>query len=73
MRGVACTERNGSIYWYASIGGQKTYCGEGAKGREIAYAAKSKDTARRYETKEIKSGLKVKRSEFKTVRDICNW
>jgi integrase len=73
MKGVSSSTRNGVEYWYARVNGQKKYCGKGSKGRELAHAAKSKDVARSYENKEINAGMKVKRSKFKTVKDIINW
>ena len=73
MKGVTSSTRNGVEYWYARVNGQKKYCGKGAKGRELAFAAKAKDIARSYENKEINAGLKVKKTPFKTVRDIINW
>lgn len=39
----------------------------------MAIATRSKDIANKYENREIKAGLKTKRSEFKTVTDIVNW
>lgn len=73
MKGVSCSTRNGVEYWYARVNGQKKYCGKGAKGRDLAIAAKAKEIASSYESKEISAGLKVKRTKFKTVKDICNW
>ncbi len=73
MKGVSCINRKGVKYWYARINGEKKYCGKGSKGQEIAIAAKSKETAKRYENKEVNVGLKVKKAEFKTVQDLSNW
>jgi len=69
MKGVTC--KNG--YWYARIDGQEKYCGKGEKGKKLAEAAKAKEIARSYENKEINVGIKVKRTEFKKVRDISKW
>ena len=69
MKGV--TYRNG--YWYARIDGHLKYCGKGNKGCKLAQAARMKWEVKQYENKEISAGVKVKRTEFKTIRDISNW
>ena len=73
IKGVTCITRKGVDYWYARINGEKKYCGIGDKGRKIAEAAKAKDITKKYENKEINAGLKVKKIEFKTVKDLANW
>ncbi len=73
MKGVTCSKRKGVVYWYARINGEKRYCGKGDKGKNLAEAAKAKDITRKYENKEINAGLKVKKIEFKTVKDLANW
>lgn len=73
MKGVTSIKRNGSTYWYARIDGRKTYCGKGDKGQEMAEAAKAKCITRKYESREVNAGLKVKRSELRTVKDLSNW
>jgi integrase len=73
LKGVSCVTRKGEAYWYARIGGGKTYCGKGDKGFQLATAAKAKDLAKGYEHKEIRAGLKVQRPEFHTVKDLLNW
>lgn len=73
MKGVSSIERNGSTYWYARTATGKTYCGEGDKGRNMAEAARAKYIGKRYEQKEVRAGLKVKKQEFRTVTDLCNW
>jgi len=73
MKGVTCITRKGSAYWYARVDGRRVYCGEGAKGRELAVAARSKAVAKRYENREVVAGLLTKRSEFRTVRELANW
>jgi len=73
MKGVTCRKRKGIDYWYARIKGEKKYCGIGDKGRKIAEAAKAKDITKKYENKEVNAGLKVKKVEFKTVKDLANW
>lgn len=44
----------------------------GDKGREIAIAAKAKEITKRYENKEIGVGLKVKRYDLKSFKQLCN-
>ncbi|MEJ2730882.1 MAG: hypothetical protein P8185_20665 [Deltaproteobacteria bacterium] len=39
----------------------------------MAEAAKAKEIANRYETKELGAGLKVRRVQFKMFRQMCNW
>ena len=73
MKGVSSIQKNGSIYWYARIDSKKVYCGKDEKGRKLAEAAKSKDIAKKYENREMTAGLKVKRSELKTIKDLANW
>jgi integrase len=73
MKGVTCINRNGATYWYARVDGQRVYCGKGDRGYKVAVAARSKYVARRYETREMTAGLKVRKAEFKTVRDLSNW
>ena len=73
MKGVSRVTRSGIDYWYARIGNGKTYCGKGDIGFQIAIAAKAKDLAKSYENKEVRAGLKVKRPEFRTVKDLLNW
>gem|GEM_PF-2014465 len=65
--------RKGVTYWYARINGGKTYCGKGDEGRKMAEAARAKYVAKEYENREIRAGLKVKRDEMKTVKDLANW
>jgi integrase len=60
-------------YWYARIDGREVSCGKGEKGREMAEAARAKDIVKQYEHKEVNAGLKVKRPQFKTVREMINW
>jgi integrase len=60
-------------YWYARVDGKQVYCGKGNKGYNLAVAAKAKETARKYENKEINAGMKVKRAEFKTVDEMLKW
>jgi integrase len=60
-------------YWYARVDGKEVYCGKGAKGHKMAVAAKAKDIARKYEDKEIGAGLKVKKVNFKTFAELCDW
>ncbi|UCE53328.1 MAG: hypothetical protein JSV31_29430 [Desulfobacterales bacterium] len=69
MKGVF--QKNG--YWYASINGQQIYADRGSKGFEIAKAAKEKDNVKKYEQREISTGLKVKRYDLKTFKAMCNW
>jgi integrase len=73
MKGVTCRERKGTAYWYARVGGQRVYCGKDDKGRELAEAARSKEVVKRYENREMGAGLRVKKTEFKTVLDMANW
>ncbi len=74
MKGVRCIERNGSQYWYAALGGKSPqYCGKGEKGSKLAVAARSKFVAKKYEAREAAAGMKVKKVEFKTVKDMVNW
>jgi integrase len=68
-KGVNCK----AGYWYAYVDGQQVYCGKGDKGKDIAIAAKFKDVARQYENKEVNAGLRVKRSELNTFKDLSNW
>ena len=60
-------------YWYANLGDKSQYCGMNKKGYEIAKAAKSKQTAKKYEDKEVKAGLKVKRMEVETFKELSDW
>ncbi len=73
MKGVTSITRNGTEYWYTRVDGRRVYCGIGAKGRELAVAARAKYVARQYENREMAAGLRVKKVEFKTVRDMVNW
>jgi hypothetical protein len=73
MKGVSCVTRKGVEYWYANIGGEKKYCGKGDKGYKIGIAAKAKSIARKYENKEVSAGLKVRKDNFKTFTELCNW
>jgi len=73
MKGVTSITVKNSVYWYARIDGRKVYCGKGDKGRKLAEAAKAKDVARSYEKKEIAAGLRVRRYDLKTVKDLINW
>jgi hypothetical protein len=73
MRGVTCIERNGTHYYYARVGGQRVYCGKGEKGLKLAEAARAKEIAKRYENREMIAGLKVKKVDLKTVKDLANW
>ena len=69
MKGVRC--RNG--YWYARIEGREKYCGKGEKGRNMAKAARKKWEVKQYENREVNAGLKVKKVEFRKVKDLSNW
>jgi len=73
MKGVSCRERNGVVYWYAMVDGQRVYCGKDEKGRGIAEAARSKYVAKRYENRDRTAGLKVKKAKFKRIKEIANW
>jgi integrase len=73
MKGVTSTERNGTLYWYARVGGRRVYCGKDEKGRELAEAARSKEIVKRYEYREMSAGLKVKKTGLRTVLDMANW
>jgi len=73
IKGVTSIKRNSAEYWYARIGGIKKYCGEGDKGLQIAIAAKAKEIAKSYESKEVGAGLKVKRYELSTFKKLSNW
>lgn len=73
MKGVSSQTKNGATYWYARINGEKRYMGDGEQGRKRAEAARSKWIATKYERRDELAGLKVKRAEFKTVMDLCNW
>ena len=52
------------------MNGRRVYCG---KGRKLAEAARSKDVAKRYENREMNAGLKVKKADSRTFRDLSNW
>jgi hypothetical protein len=73
MKGVTCITRNGATHWYARVDGQRVYCGKGDKGYKVAVAARSKYVEKRYETREMTVGLKVRKAESRTVRDLSNW
>jgi hypothetical protein len=70
-KNLGYTNKNG--YWYASVDGRQVYCGPGDEGKHMAEAARAKYISKRYETKEVNAGLKVKRAEFRTVGDLMNW
>lgn len=69
MRGVI--EKNG--YWYASIDGRREYFGKGAEGRKLAEAARAKSLVKKYENREVRAGLNVKKMSVKTFRHLANW
>lgn len=69
IKGVTC--KNG--YWYARIDGKEKCCGKGDKGRGLAVIARKKWEVKQYENREVNAGLKVKRTELKTVTDLSNW
>ncbi len=73
MKGITCIERNGTIYWYARIDGQRAYCGKNEKGKELAYAARGKHEGKQYENREMNAGMKVKKVEFKKIVGLSNW
>jgi integrase len=73
MKGVTSITRNGSTYWYAQVDGRRIYCGKDEKGRQLAEAARSKHVGRRYESREVQAGLKTRRADFRTFRELCNW
>jgi integrase len=73
MKGVTSISRNGVEYWYARVDGNKVYCGKGDKGKELAQAARSKEVAKRYENREVRAGLQVKKSKLRTVQELSNW
>jgi integrase len=72
-KGTTSITRNGVTYWYARVDGKRVYCGKDAKGKKLAEAARAKYIAKRYENRELSAGVKVKRPEFKTVKDLANW
>jgi integrase len=73
MKGVVARERKGTVYWYARVDGRRVYCGKGAKGKELAEAARSKYVGKRYENREVAAGLKTRRAEFRTVKELSDW
>ncbi|MBC8357365.1 MAG: site-specific integrase, partial [Candidatus Aminicenantes bacterium] len=73
MKGIFYRKRKDIVYWYVNVDGKKVYCGKGKKGREMAEAAKAKEIGKKYEDREIKAGLNVKKLEFKTILELTNW
>ncbi len=75
MPGTVCiTNKNsGSVYWYARINGKQVYFGKDAEGKELAEAARGKFIARKFEQKAIVGGLKPKKTELKTFRELIDW
>lgn len=73
ISGVTSIKSGKHVYWYASLEGRKTYIGKGDEGYERAVAAKSKETARKYELKHSDINLDVKKSAFKTLSDLLDW
>ncbi len=73
MKGVTFIKRKVTIYWYARVDGRRVYCGKDDKGYKVAVAARSKHVAKLYENREMAAGLKVKRTEFRTIQDLSNW
>jgi integrase len=73
MKGVTSITRNGSTYWYAQVDGRRAYCGKDEKGRKLAEAARSKYVGRKYENREVQAGLKTRKAEFRTVKELCDW
>jgi integrase len=73
MKGVTSQERNGAVYWYARIDGQRAYCGQGKEGERLAKVARKKWDVKQYETREASAGLKVKRPKLKTVAKVADW
>ena len=72
-KGVTSITKKGVEYWYARIDGQRVYCGKGDKGRKMAEAARSKYVVKQYENKEVQAGLRVKKTVFRTVKEMMNW
>ena len=73
MKGVTCSIRNGREYWYARIDGRRVYCGKGEEGYKRAIAARGKYEAKKYESRDMVAGLRVKRAEFRSLLDMANW
>ena len=69
MKGLTCIERKGTVYWYARIDGRREYCGRGDDGRKVAEAARKKWEVKQFERRLSGLGIKVKRTNFKTVQD----
>lgn len=72
-KGVTFIERNGSVYWCARTDGHRVYCGQGDKGKKLAEAGRAKYVGKQYENREMNAGLKIKKVEFKTIKDLSNW
>ena len=60
-------------YFYANIDGRREYFGAGDEGRKLAEAARAKFELSKYENREIRAGLNVKKTSVKTFRELCNW
>ena len=73
VHGIYPVERNGATYWYGRKDGRTVYYGKGDKGKKIGEAAKAKEITRKYEDREVQSGLKTKRVELRTVRALFLW
>lgn len=73
MKGVTCINRNGVLYWYARVNGERKYCGKGDEGYKLAEAARGKWKAKQWENRGVNTGLKTKKSELKKVKDLSNW
>lgn len=73
VRGVSSRTYNRSKYWSAYIDGRLQYFGKGEKGRKAAEAAKAKDVANKFESREIRGGLKTKKVHFKNFAELADW
>jgi integrase len=74
VKGVRSKIRNGTVYWYAALGGKyDTYVGKGELGRKDALEARHKYEYQKLQAKREGIGLETRRTQFKRFLAMMDW
>jgi len=72
--GVTKKERNGTVYFYAALGGKNPQiCGKGDQGLQDALEAREKYSYQKRQAKREGIGLETRTTHFKSFLDMMNW
>lgn len=73
MKGVTSRKVGDSIYWFASVYGEKIYCGKDKKGEKRAEARRAKYLVQKYQGLDESAGLQVHKPKFRNIEKLSEW